>query len=92
MGIMRSKNSKPFSRAEAAHLEAVKSVACVVCDAPPPSDAHHIRQDDHFTTVALCRDCHQGSENGWHGRKTLWRVRKWDELDALNETLRRVYG
>lgn len=88
---MRSKNSKAFTAAEAAHLEAVKSVACVLCDAPPPSAAHHIQQGDHFTTVALCWECHQ-SPRGWHGTKVLWRIRKWDELDALNETLRRVMG
>lgn len=87
---MRSKNSKAFTKTEASHLEAVKLCACVICDSPPPSDAHHIRQGDHFTCVALCKDCHQGSDNGWHGRKVMWRVRKWDELDALNETLRRL--
>lgn len=86
---MRSKNSKPFTGAEAAHLEAVKLCACVVCDAPPPSEAHHIRQGDHFTTVALCQECHTGN-GGWHRNKTLWRIRKFDELDALNETLRRI--
>lgn len=86
---MRSKNSKPFTMTEAAHLEAVKLCACVVCDAPPPSEAHHIRQGDHFTTVSLCQECHTG-KGGWHRDKTLWRIRKWDELDALNETLRRL--
>lgn len=89
---MRSKNAPSLTAAERAHVEAVKMTPCVVCDHPAPSDAHHIRQREHFTVVALCRDCHQGSENGWHGRKTMWRIRKWDELDALNETLRRVYG
>lgn len=86
---MRSKNSKAFTKAEAAHLEAVKSVACVICDAPPPSEAHHIVQGDHFTTVALCTECHTG-RGGWHREKTMWRIRKWQEIDALNETLRRV--
>ena len=88
---MRSKNSKAFTAGERAHLEAVKSVACVVCDAPPPSAAHHVNQGDHYTTVALCWECHQGKQ-GWHGDKTLWRIRKMDELDALEITLRRVYG
>ncbi len=88
---MRSKNSKSFTAGERAHIEAVKSVACSVCDAPPPSSAHHINQGDHYTTIALCWECHQGKQ-GWHGDKTLWRIRKMDELDALNETLRRVYG
>lgn len=89
---MRSKNSKAFTAAESAHIEAVKALPCSVCGAPGPSDAHHIVQGQHFTVVALCKDCHQGSENGWHGRKTLWRVHKMDELDALNVTLSRVYG
>lgn len=87
---MRSKNSKAFSPAEKRHVEAVKLLPCSVCDAPPPSDAHHINQGQHFTTVALCKDCHQGSENGWHGRKVMWRIHKMDELAALNITLRRL--
>lgn len=87
---MRSKNSRTPTSAESAHLAAVKSLPCVVCDAEAPSEAHHIVQGQHFTTCALCMDCHRGSENGWHGRKTMWRIRKWDELDALNETLRRL--
>lgn len=87
---MRSNNSRPLSRDEAAHLAAVKSLPCSVCDAPPPSAAHHIKQGQHFTTVALCQDCHQGSENGIHGRRTMWRVMKMDELDALAVTIERI--
>lgn len=88
---MRTKNSKPFSRGEAAHLEAVKLLPCSVCDAPAPSAAHHIRQGDHFTAVSVCWECHQGKQ-GWHGDKTLWRIRKMDELDALNITIGRLHG
>lgn len=87
---MRSKNSKPLTSAEHAHLEAVKWLPCSVCDAPSPSDAHHINQGQHFTAVALCKDCHQGSDNGWHGRKVMWRIMKMDELAALNVTLQRL--
>ena len=86
---MRSRNSKAFTKAEAAHLEAVKSVPCVICDWPAPSEAHHITQGNHFTTVALCTSCHTG-KHGWHGDKTMWRILKMDEEGALNETLRRV--
>lgn len=88
---MRSKNSAPLTRAESEHLAKVKSLPCSVCDAGAPSDAHHIAQGQHFTAVALCKDCHQGSENGIHGRKTMWRVMKLDELGALNITLRRIF-
>ncbi len=87
---MRTKNAKALSPAEREHLGRVKELPCSVCDHPAPSDAHHINQGEHFTCVALCVDCHRGSENGWHGRKTLWRVMKLDELGALNITLRRL--
>lgn len=87
---MRTKNSKPLTPAEDAHIKAVKLQPCSVCDAPPPSDAHHINQGQHFTTVALCKDCHQGAFNGIHGQKRMWLVMKMDELAALNVTLRRL--
>lgn len=87
---MRTKNAKAINPVERAHLALVKSLPCSVCDHPAPSDAHHINQGQHFTAVALCKDCHQGSENGWHGRKTMWRVLKLDELGALNITLKRL--
>jgi hypothetical protein len=86
---MRSKNSKAHTRDESEHMALVKSVACVVCNAEPPSSAHHIEQGLHFTTVALCWECLQGKQ-GIHGDKTLWRIYKITELGALNETLRRV--
>jgi len=87
---MRTKNSRAFTRAESEHIESVKLLPCSVCNASAPSDAHHINQGQHFTTVALCKDCHQGAENGWHGRKTMWRIHKLDELGALNITLGRL--
>ena len=87
---MRSKNSKPLTRAESEHLARVKMAGCVICDAGPPNEAHHIEQGNHFATVALCADCHRGSFNGIHGQKRMWLIRKWNEIDALNETIRRV--
>jgi hypothetical protein len=71
-------------------LARVKALPCSVCDAPGPSDAHHIKQGAHFATVALCRDCHQGSFAGLHGQKRAWLVRKMDEVDAMNVTLERL--
>ncbi len=89
---MRSKNSKAHTAAESRHMPMVKELPCSVCNAPGQSDAHHITQGQHFTVVALCKDCHQGSENGWHGRKTMWRVMKMSEVDALNVTIGRLLG
>ena len=68
----------------------VKELPCSVCNAPPPSDAHHIRQNLQYTCVALCKSCHQGSKMGWHGEKRAWAISKMDELDALNETIRNL--
>ena len=87
---MRTKNAKRITPAESEHMARVKALPCSVCNRPGPSAAHHINQGQHFTTVALCTDCHQGSENGWHGRRTMWRVMKLDELGALNITLGRL--
>lgn len=87
---MRTKNSKSMTATERSHIEAVKSCACSVCDAPPPSAAHHIQQGEHFTTVALCQDCHQGPFMGWHGQRRAWIIRKMAEIDALNVTIRRI--
>lgn len=86
---MRSKNSKSLTQAEHDHIARVKSLDCSICGAPGPSDAHHIKQGRHFTVVALCKECHQGS-SGWHGTKAMWRIVKMDEMDALNETIRRL--
>ena len=89
---MKTKNAKAITKAESDHLAAVKELPCSVCDAPGPSDAHHIKQGQHFTAVALCKDCHQGSFAGWHGQKRAWALRKMDELDALAKTLARLFA
>lgn len=65
----------------------VKEQPCSVCAAPGPSDAHHIKQGNHFTVVALCKSCHQGSMMGWHGQKRAWTIAKMTEIDALNVTI-----
>lgn len=87
---MRSKNARSLDLAEQDHIERVKQLPCSVCDADGPSDAHHINQGQHFTAVALCKDCHQGPFMGWHGQKRAWLIRKMDELAALAVTLRRL--
>ena len=78
-----------ISPKEKAHLSEVKRLPCSVCDAPPPSDAHHIKQGLQYTCVALCKDCHQGP-CGLHGNRTLWKVYKREELDVLAETIAKL--
>ena len=91
---MRTKNAARITTAESEHMAAVKSVACVLCDAPAPSIAHHVVQGDHYTTVAVCESCHVG-KHGIHGDQTMLRLRFkvagiHGEMRAVNETLRRI--
>jgi hypothetical protein len=81
-------NSKPTPR-EREHLARVKSLECSLCDTPGPSAAHHIEQSQAYTCVALCHECHQG-KHGWHGDRAYWKIRKMDELAALNVTIERL--
>jgi hypothetical protein len=83
-------NNRPNTR-ERLHLAKIKEMPCGVCNASPPSDAHHIVQHNQYLCIPLCKDCHQGY-NGIHGTKALWRVRKLDELMVLNETIRSITG
>jgi hypothetical protein len=82
-------NNKLSTR-ERAHMARVKSLGCSVCDAPGPSEAHHIEQALAYTCVALCPECHRGPVMGLHGQKRAWAIRKMDELDALNVTIERL--
>lgn len=79
-----------LTRAEREHLGRVKAQPCSVCDAPGPSHAHHIKQGQQYTAVALCPECHQGSLMGLHGQRRAWMLRKMDELSALNITIERL--
>ena len=87
---MQTRNAKAITKAEREHLARVKSLPCSVCDLPGPSEAHHIKQGQHWTCVALCQVCHTGVHNGWHGRKAMWAVKHMDELDALAVTIHRL--
>ena len=79
-----------LTAAEREHLLKVKSLPCSVCEQPGPSEAHHIKQGSQYTAVALCADCHRGSTMGWHGQKRMWAIKKMDELDALNVTIKNL--
>jgi hypothetical protein len=87
---MRTKNAKAISSAESDHIFRVKQLPCSVCDEPGPCDAHHVKQGQHFTVVALCKSCHQGSLMGLHGQRRMWAIKKMDEVDALAVTVRRL--
>lgn len=75
---------------ERVHLARVKELPCGVCGQEGPSDAHHVEQHLQYLCIPLCKDCHQGSHNGIHGRRSIWNVLKKTELSVLNDTIRRL--
>ncbi len=79
-----------LTRIEREHLARVKELPCSLCDAAGPSEAHHVKQGQQFTAVALCPDCHRGALMGLHGQRRMWAIKKMDELDALNVTVQRL--
>ena len=81
-----------MNKAEREHVGRVKALSCSVCDETGPSDAHHIKQGQHYTVVALCKSCHQGSLMGLHGQRRMWAIKKMDEVDALAVTVQRLFA
>lgn len=81
-----------LTKKEREHLARVKELPCSLCDAPPPSEAHHLEQGQQYTAAALCPDCHRGPVMGLHGQRRMWSIRKFTELMALNVTIQRLMG
>lgn len=69
-----------------AHMGRVKALRCVICHAPPPSEAHHCRSGgmarDDFKTIPLCIPCHRGP-NGYHARKATWEAENGPDHEYL---------
>lgn len=86
---MKSKNKPRQTAAEAAHAEIIASMDCVVCDQPPPSEVHEPEQGLWFVSMPLCPLCHRGPE-GWHGTRLRWKLRRINELQAINKTIERM--
>jgi len=85
---VQAKNKPAPTAAERAHIERVKSLPCVVCWAPPPSECHEIEQSLWWASIPLCASCHRDNFNGVHGQARIWKVKKVTELVALNATIR----
>lgn len=61
------------------HMRRVKMLPCVICGAPPPSDAHHCicdrfgtRKASDFEVIPLCKKHHQDGPEAIHNGKASW--------------------
>jgi hypothetical protein len=67
------------------HMLAVKGLPCICCGHPPPSEAHHVKDEgkrSNFRVIPLCQPCHTGP-NGYHKAKKQWRARYGRDCDLL---------
>lgn len=87
---MQSKNKPAMTAAERRHVATIKEMDCIVCDSPGPSECHEIEQGLWWVSMPLCADCHRGSMNGIHGQQRMWKIKKLDELSALNLTIQKL--
>lgn len=83
-------NSKNLTAKDRLYLATIKAMPCGVCGVSGPSDAHHIEQGLHHLCIPLCKDCHQGSHNGIHGRRHMWNVMRKTEMSVLNDTIKKI--
>lgn len=78
------------------HLAAIRQMECIVCWAPPPNEAAHIRmglaggmakKPDDSLTVPLCRKCH-GEQHTGEGEVAFWRYKLNTNKVLLTAALR----
>lgn len=72
------------------HMDRVKQLPCVICLAPPPSDAHHVisgrygsRKASDFDTIPLCKAHHQDGPEAIHQNKRAWEQAHGPDYDFL---------
>jgi hypothetical protein len=82
---MQSKNKRPQTAKERAHCAKLAQMPCVVCG-DHGVEIHEFEQGQWFTAVPLCPPCHRGNE-GWHGTRLRWNLRKINMLQAINKTV-----
>ena len=80
-GPLGLKQPKPErgTKAARAHIAAVKSLPCVICLRPGPSDAHHVICNRYgqgkvsdFDVIPLCKAHHQDGPEAIHNGKASW--------------------
>lgn len=92
------------TNAERAHMDRVANLGCYLCRhlgyGPTPAQVHHLREGQgmaqrgsNWITVPLCDKHHANSSpDGIHGGRKAWKLAQVDEIDALADTIERLYA
>jgi hypothetical protein len=92
------------TNAERAHMDRVANLGCYLCRhlgyGPTPAQVHHLREGQgmaqrgsNWITVPLCDRHHANSSpDGIHGGRKAWKLAQVDEIDALADTIERLYA
>lgn len=71
-------------------MRRVKGLPCVICGAPPPSEAHHCisgrygsRKVSDFDTIPLCPADHRTGPEAIHQNKRAWEERNGPDHSYL---------
>ena len=76
-------------------MDRVAQLPCCTCG-DWPVQLHHVREGQgmsqrasNYLVVPLCPPCHTGP-SGFHGNKAMMKIKKWDEMDMLADTIKRL--
>ena len=88
----KRKKNKSKQKSEKDHLNWVASQGCMICGGV--ACVHHIRilgePRDHYKTIPLCYNHHQGYEGIHFLGKHVFREKYGHELDMLGELMKKV--
>lgn len=86
---MHSPNKPAQTADEAAYVAIVATLPCACCGGRG-EEVHEFQQGAWFGSCNLCVACHRG-DDGWHGTRNRWKLRKMDMLQAIADTVRAVF-
>ncbi len=76
------------------HLKKIREMECLICNAPPQSDPHHItfaeqsgmgRKVGDNWTVPVCRKCHGDIHLYKYGEQLFWAMQGIDPMEKAKE-------
>ena len=79
------------------YMNDVKHLPCCICNAPPPSDAHHCfhgrfsaKKAGDLDVIPLCKSCHQTGPDSIHNAKAAWAAKHGPDHSYIKQTRNRV--